>query len=383
MSDPGLHSAATNLAQASGIAEVDTMLQGLLEPERERIGGALATLWRSAARPELVAAIPPAPATDAPLDETIAWCGERLGEVIAGGREAPFAAWRAGLLLGVCRDTFAHGGWAATAAAIAAVDAGIDPPAWDELVREASIESTSRAATVLAEAALALHAPRSQAEALAAIGWPAVGREIVQQALAGAVAAIRGAAPVAVVRPAALLDHGIGAALAWTEGAATPVVTAPGRDLRPALIGWLESQAVEPWSWAALAGWIDHDPLVWAKAIARVARAPAWVASLDDVRREVAAALLTRIEPAWRMAVESLRASQPGSDDPVAVAVATVAEVATEQVARRLGETIAAGWAGTVRAGDLFEAWLTDPRRCPEIWRSAGAPVIAALARRG
>lgn len=319
--------------------------------------------WWSDADRELEAALPAVPDIAAPVHELIMWCSGILNTDF----------WRLGRVLGTVHDMYIHGGWAVTAAMVAAGDDAGDFPDWDELVGLTSQTGSLRFAD-FACAELAALPP--DVDRLDAIACPAPGRNLAAAALATAAAWIT-TERIRTVPARARLDD-LFATLEGIDTSAPVAPSAPDTSIDPStLTGWLEHERAADWTWTAVTAWRHGDPLALGKAIARVSGWPTSI--LDDIRIAVADQLDDLVALAWQHALAEARGrlTEPRTS-PLVHAIVVLADAAAGRAAAELVDTVRAGRDPRPVLGRL----LGDPRACPEAWQASAPAIRAALVER-
>ncbi|MEP6861962.1 MAG: hypothetical protein ABJE66_15165 [Deltaproteobacteria bacterium] len=308
-------------------------------------------------------ALPPnlAPDADAPVGELIAWCAEvRDGEAL-------------GAAVGLVHEVYAAHGWA-IAAAQAAAGERVVPDVAD------AVAARARARFVI-ETASAVAAADPDLAALAAVAVEPAGGDLVRGALAALIDTVAAEPPIGA-RPSARAEATLDEVAALFEVALPPA--AAGRDDASLadLWGAVHDLGRHPWMWDAVAEWLDGDPLIFAKAIARGRGRADVVELIERMRHELVARLAAAVEATWRAEVErTRRVAVLAESTPLADAIYALASTAAEGAAVRLATAARARWER--RAGEelatVCAELLGDPRDLSALWEAHVPAIRAAL----
>jgi hypothetical protein len=309
-------------------------------------------------------ALPPsiAPGADAPVGELIAWCAELRD------REALGAA------VGLVHEVYTAHGWA-IAAAQAAAGERVVPDLAEAVAARARARFVIETASAVAEADPDL-------AALAAVAVEPAGGDLVRGALAALIETVAARPPIAA-RPGARAEATLDEVAALFE-VALPPAAPPGRDDSSLadLWGAVHDLGRHAWTWDAVAEWLDGDPLIFAKAIARGRGRADVVELLERVRQELVARLAAAVEATWRAEVERTRRVAVLADStPLAAAIYELASTAAEHAAVRLATAACARW--DHRTGEdlatVYAELLGDPRDTSALWEAHVPAIRAAL----
>jgi len=319
----------------------------------------------SAVRPELAGsplwfALPPsvAPSANAPLAELVEWCAGALEE-----RDAVAL----GEVTGLIHELYSAHGWAIAAAQTAAGSRALPDVA-------AAVAQRVRDALVIETAALVATCEPDLAALVAIAAEPPAG-DLVRGVLANTIEVFAATRPTPSY-PEATLDE-----VAALFAIAIPPVTQPEPESESNLddlLTCIHDLGRHEWSWDHVADWTTGDPLIIAKAVARGRGFTELVASLEQVRIDVAELVAEQVTVTWRDAVErTKRTAMIRAASPLADAIAELADAAAVRAVTRLATSAHARWSG--RVGEDLAAvcaeLLGDPRDISTLWE-AHAPAI-------
>jgi len=326
-------------------------------------------LARAAIRPAFAGsplwyALPPSEAPDAgtPLGELVAWCAEAAGRDVAG----------LGAAIGLVHELYTAHGWAIAAAQAAAGERPLPGGL------AATVPALARARFVIATAELVADADPDLA-ALEELEAP-VGGDLARGVLAKLIEAAAGDDETAAgeARAEATLDE-----VAYLFETALPPApaaapVAPVEDLLVAL----HALGKDAWTWGSTAEWLDEDPLLLVKAIARAQGRSRFGVLVEGIRGELMTMLASLVALAWRGCVERVgRAARQVTAPRLDLAVIELAETAAAAAATRLATAAHAHWTG--RAGEdlvaLCRELLGDPRDVSALWERDAPAIRAAL----
>jgi hypothetical protein len=326
------------------------------------------TLAAAAIRPAFAGsplwfALPPstAPDAEAPLGELIAWCAD-VRDLTA-----------LGAAVGLVHEIYAAHGWAVAAAQAAAGERALPDVAGD-------VAAYARARFVI-DTASRVEAAAPDLAALAAVAVEPSGGDLVRGALAALIETLA-ARPPSDARPSARAEATLDELAALFEVELAPAPSARDDANLADLWAALHDLGRHAWSWDAVAEWLDADPLIFAKAIARGRGRAEVVALIERVRRELVPRLADTVEASWRAEVErTRRGAVLAESTPLAVAIYELASTAAERAAVRLATAARARWEH--RAGEdlatVCAELLGDPRDFSSLWDSHVPAIRAAL----
>ena len=308
-------------------------------------------------------ALPPsiAPDADAPLAELIAWCAE-LPDVSA-----------LGAAVGLVHEVYAAHGWA-IAAAQAAAGERVLPDVEDDVAARARARFVIETASAVAAAAPDL-------AALAAVAADPAGGDLVRGVLAAMIETVA-AQPAIDARPNARAEATLDEVAALFELELAPAPTARDDSNLADLWAALHDLGRHAWTWDAAGEWLDGDPLIFAKAIARGRGRADVVELIERVRRELVPRLATAVEATWHAEVDrTRRAAVLAESTPLAAAIYELASAAAERAAIRLAAAARARWER--RTGEdlatVCAELLGDPRDLSTLWEAHVPAIRAAL----
>jgi hypothetical protein len=302
-----------------------------------------------------------APDAGAPVEDLVAWCAG------IGDRAELDAA------SGLVHEIYTSHGWAIAAAQAAAGDRALPDVAGD-------VAAYARARFVIETASTVAEAAPDLA-ALAAVAADPAGGDLVRGALAALIETLA-TRPTIDVRPSARAEATLDELAALFEVELAPAPAERDDSNLADLWAALHDLGRHAWSWDAVAEWLEGDPMIFAKAIARGRGRADVVALLERVRGEAIARLDDAVAATWRGEVESTRRRAVLAEStPLAVAIYELASTAAERAAARLAAAAHARW--DRRPGEDLAAvcaeLLGDPRDVSALWDGHAPAIRAAL----